>query len=758
MNEKKIDLKRIIRLIFIFIFAIFCGFYFYYVVISGTIFLKAVSYANDRHYFTSALADQLVIRNYSYSPFALVSRTHIALMVKTGKVTTEVNLASTSPGMMSFRSGNTDRFTLLLIILIGLSTLNIVFFSPSRKNSRREIFTIFGFIVSLSIFYIIIKSLTNTHNLFLSTPMSSAITWLLFTLIIISVAIFLFRFLRSRTAKSAIRNRSLPLISSCIFCAIITFLAADRITESGIIFPEKENGDTEQKEIARLEQDDAISEQTQINETNSDAIANLKLDLLIEAQELDGTVRVNGYVGPLESGVEKLVWDWGDGTPITESFFPAKHKYSEYGNFVITVVATDENQNALKTETLAISNVRSASVASSISESATRGAVNGDFRKHSDNESDDVTPIEAIDTSHRQPDTYDGDSARRYASARRDNVYEFLSDEIAPNISWRVSIAEKTTALLVWNDIAYTVVRNGSDWSLVARSIVQGDEIYRHKYDKFSAGQQLSIHRGILYVREDGDLLAIRPETGEVISRTEINNRRLGADPILDDEIGYEYDQGWIFTFKMSTGEIIWEKSMKNSPNSYPATRGLTLGDAVLLIGTRDYLFAFDRQSGKLNWQRPVDDWQFIPSIQGNYAFFRSGPHGNRKKLVCLDLSNSNEKWSFEAQRELYNRPVAVDSKGVYFADTSGLLYALDPTSGGKLWVFITGASLASSPSIAGNFLFCGNSSGTLFAIDRSNGRRVWYYQMPAPIKGEIYVSNGSLYVLTITDLYRISL
>ena len=87
----------------------------------------------------------------------------------------------------------------------------------------------------------------------------------------------------------------------------------------------------------------------------SNVDSGLKLSLFLEKQEANGYVRVNGYVGPPEAGVDQLVWNWGDGSPTIISHFPAEHHYRDYGNYIVTVTAGNVAGGAMKIERIAAS-------------------------------------------------------------------------------------------------------------------------------------------------------------------------------------------------------------------------------------------------------------------------------------------------------------------------------------------------------------------------------------------------------------------
>ena len=63
------------------------------------------------------------------------------------------------------------------------------------------------------------------------------------------------------------------------------------------------------------------------------------------------SVEINGYT----ERAEKLIWDWGDGADLQESWFPAKHTYTQYGTYnIITTAVGNGGVNAKQTSQVKI--------------------------------------------------------------------------------------------------------------------------------------------------------------------------------------------------------------------------------------------------------------------------------------------------------------------------------------------------------------------------------------------------------------------
>ncbi len=75
---------------------------------------------------------------------------------------------------------------------------------------------------------------------------------------------------------------------------------------------------------------------------------NLNLSLSFQSGR---TLTINGAISGAEGS---LKWDWGDGTPVTESYFPATHTYAQDGKYTIKVTASNAAGTLSKEITLTI--------------------------------------------------------------------------------------------------------------------------------------------------------------------------------------------------------------------------------------------------------------------------------------------------------------------------------------------------------------------------------------------------------------------
>ena len=64
----------------------------------------------------------------------------------------------------------------------------------------------------------------------------------------------------------------------------------------------------------------------------------------------------------------------------------------------------------------------------------------------------------------------------------------------------------------------------------------------------------------------------------------------------------------------------------------------------------------------------------------------------------------------------------------VYIGSDDSNLYALNASTGAKLWSYATGAAVQSSPAVANGVVYFGSDDGNVYALNASTGAKLWSY------------------------------
>ncbi|WP_254862834.1 PQQ-binding-like beta-propeller repeat protein [Halovivax gelatinilyticus] len=188
-----------------------------------------------------------------------------------------------------------------------------------------------------------------------------------------------------------------------------------------------------------------------------------------------------------------------------------------------------------------------------------------------------------------------------------------------------------------------------------------------------------------------------------------------------------------------------------------PITSSPTVVDGTVYVGSDDFmLYAFDATDGDREWFFTPAHGQAKSSpqvIDGTvYAGFRIG------RIYAIDSSTGDDEWFFEPDRyELSSPTVAknavffgtgavVPDGGEYVGRDLGI-YAVDRTSGERLWRFETDGAVDSSPAVVDGVVYVGCDDNTVYAIDAHEGTDRWQFQTGDSVTGSPTVVDGTVYV-----------
>lgn len=233
----------------------------------------------------------------------------------------------------------------------------------------------------------------------------------------------------------------------------------------------------------------------------------------------------------------------------------------------------------------------------------------------------------------------------------------------------------------------------------------------------------------VLVGTEDGELVALNPETGELVWKVKVRGEILAAPTAGEGLILVNTAGGRIFALSPDNGEQRW---MHESENSLLTLRGLsevTTAAGGVIFGTGNgKVGVLIADQGAPAWEEAVAvakgstdlariiDVDATPIVQNGtiYAIAYNG------QLVALELRSGRQLW----KREYASfRDMQLVDNVLYLVDSTGKLYAVDARSGVELWSqqvlhkhFVTG------PTVYKNYLVVGDNEGNLHWFSRDKG------------------------------------
>jgi outer membrane protein assembly factor BamB len=149
----------------------------------------------------------------------------------------------------------------------------------------------------------------------------------------------------------------------------------------------------------------------------------------------------------------------------------------------------------------------------------------------------------------------------------------------------------------------------------------------------------------------------------------------------------------------------------------------------------------------QLKWKNPIGSDPFSssfssPAVANGVVYFGS----DDINVYALNASTGAKLWSYAAGGVFFSSP-AVANGVVYIGDQDHNLYALSASTGAKLWSYKTGGEVSSSPAVANGVVYVGSDDDNVYALNASTGAKLWGYTTGYLVTSSPAVANGVVYV-----------
>ena len=153
----------------------------------------------------------------------------------------------------------------------------------------------------------------------------------------------------------------------------------------------------------------------------------------------------------------------------------------------------------------------------------------------------------------------------------------------------------------------------------------------------------------------------------------------------------------------------------------------------------------------KLKWS--YGNWSYgSPAVVNGVVYFGSDD-GN---VYALNASTGAKLWSYNAYWNVASSPAVAN--GVVYVGCALNLCALDASTGALLWSYNIGF-VPSSPAVANGVVYIGSGNdGNVYALNASTGALLWSFATTYPITSAPAVANGVVYISSnLNDIYALN-
>ena len=304
---------------------------------------------------------------------------------------------------------------------------------------------------------------------------------------------------------------------------------------------------------------------------------------------------------------------------------------------------------------------------------------------------------------------------------------------------------------VVVGDVIFAASREGE---VFAMSKTDGDEIWQvdtrvegpslYKTITREAVPSNKLSGGItaaynnLYIgTENGEVIALSQESGEVLWRAEVKGEVVAAPAAGEGWIAVTTASGHIAVMHPDSGEMRWQTetdvpalSLRGTSSPAIAAGGVLVGTAtgklsVFLLdsGTPAWSSSIAKSSGATELEQLIDV-DTKPVISGSTAYIIAY-NGN---LVALDMMSGRELWKREYSSY---RNLSIDQGMLYLTGAKGTIVAVDATSGVEKWSnSVLYNRRLTQPVVYKDTVVVGDFEGYFHFVDKETGEFVSRFKL----------------------------
>ena len=289
---------------------------------------------------------------------------------------------------------------------------------------------------------------------------------------------------------------------------------------------------------------------------------------------------------------------------------------------------------------------------------------------------------------------------------------------------------------------------------------------YAHDKDILDYGSSSpAVANGMIYFGTDNysnedNVYALDASTGEKLwsSRTQTGGAVFSPPAVANGLVYVVGGQSIVSALNASTGALVWSYFTEGGGGfSAPA-----VANGVVYVGTSNltggYIYALNASTGALLWSYFIAGYYELstPAVANGVVYVGSEDFN----VYALNASTGAKLWSYATGYTVDSSP-AVANGVVYVGSNDGNVYALNASTGAKLWSYATGNTINqggvySSPAVANGVVYIGSysasapglaDSGTVYALNASTGAKLWSHATGVIFESSPAVANGVVYI-----------
>lgn len=236
----------------------------------------------------------------------------------------------------------------------------------------------------------------------------------------------------------------------------------------------------------------------------------------------------------------------------------------------------------------------------------------------------------------------------------------------------------------------------------------------------------------------DKKIHVIEVNTG--VETAEIKLRRpIACSPELLDSfmvICDELDGDNMLVINYLTGKLVWKNRVLR-PNLPPAL----YDNKIFWVNNKKSLIASRLSDGQEIWKIELDkNIDSGPILSGEKVLLAS----DDSMLTCYNVADGGLKWRCKMPSRANSSPACFDGRA-YACLGDGQIICVDLATGELSWKVVAKPRLFFSPAVDSTGLYHGNGDGNLVKLDRLTGEKIWEFVTGTPIRGTALVTANAV-------------
>jgi outer membrane protein assembly factor BamB len=275
-----------------------------------------------------------------------------------------------------------------------------------------------------------------------------------------------------------------------------------------------------------------------------------------------------------------------------------------------------------------------------------------------------------------------------------------------------------------------------------------------------------------VYVHFGAHGTACLTQSGEIVWKTRLEydngEHGSGGSPVIYEDLLILSCDGRDLQFVVAldklTGKVRWKKSREGyQAYTTPLVVPLAAGDQVISPGAYRAI-AYDPRTGKELWQvKYGEGFSNVPRpVYGDgLVFICTGFQQPSLLAVRLDgrgdVTKSHIAWTLKRGVPLTPSPLLVESE-LYLISDNGIASCVDAKTGNPYWQVRLGGNHSASPIYAdGRIYFLSEEGESVVIAPGKQFKALAQNQLDGQTLASMAVSSGSIFVRSLTHLYRLS-